>query len=69
MLSVNQLNVQVKLTEFWKMQNVPNYPLQVRKIESAVGDRTSMKASFWGVLGLNFFSEFLKIILKLLLGS
>ena len=31
MLSVNQINAQVKLTEMWKMQNVDNYPIQCEK--------------------------------------
>ena len=32
MLSVNQINAQVKLTDMWKSSNVPNYPIQMEKI-------------------------------------
>ena len=32
-LSVNQLNAQVKLLEMWKSQNIADYPLKVRKQE------------------------------------
>ena len=28
MLSVNQINAQVKLTEMWKAQNIEDYPIQ-----------------------------------------
>ena len=28
LLSVNQLNCQIKLTEIWKSLNIPNYPLK-----------------------------------------
>ena len=31
MLSVNQLNVQVKLMEVWKSQKITNYPLKIAK--------------------------------------
>ena len=31
MLSVNQINAQVKLTEMWKAHNVENYPLKLEK--------------------------------------
>ena len=28
LLSVNQINAQIKLTEVWKSQNIPSYPIQ-----------------------------------------
>ena len=28
MLSVNQMNGQIKLTEAWKISNIPNYPIK-----------------------------------------
>ena len=31
MLSVNQINAQVKLTEMWKAHNIENYPLKIEK--------------------------------------
>ena len=31
MLSVNQLQAQIKLTEMWKASNLPTYPLQIGK--------------------------------------
>ena len=31
MLSVNQKNAQVKMTEMWKYENMPNYPLELKK--------------------------------------
>ena len=31
MLTVNQINAQVKLTEMWKASNDPNYPLKINK--------------------------------------
>ena len=31
MLSVNQINAQVKLTEMWKASNVVNYPINAEK--------------------------------------
>ena len=31
MLSINQLNAQIKLTEMWKANYVPSYPLEVQK--------------------------------------
>ena len=39
MLSVNQTMAQIKLTEFWKALNVENYPLKVRKQETAINGR------------------------------
>ena len=31
MLSVNQINAQLKLTEMWKAKHVPNYPIKLEK--------------------------------------
>ena len=39
MLSVNQTMAQIKLTEFWKALNVENYPLKVKKQETAINGR------------------------------
>ena len=38
MLSVNQMNGQIKLTEAWKISNIPNYPIkwEMKQIESLV---------------------------------
>ena len=32
MLSVNQMNAQIKITEVWKSQNVPNHPFKTEKV-------------------------------------
>ena len=32
MLSVNQINAQIKLTEVWKAVNDPNHPLKIEKL-------------------------------------
>ena len=31
MMSVNQMNGQIKIQEIWKSLNVPNYPIQINK--------------------------------------
>ena len=31
MLSVNQINAQIKLTEMWKASNMKNYPIKLEK--------------------------------------
>ena len=38
MLSVNQLNAQIKITEIWKAMHDPNHPLKIQKVnhESSV---------------------------------
>ena len=44
MLSVNQVNAQVKLTEFWKSLKVDNYPIHCQKLNykpEARGTRAS----------------------------
>ena len=33
MLSINQLNAQIKILEIWKAVNVPDYPLKLNKKE------------------------------------
>ena len=33
MLSINQPNAQIKLTEMWKAENTPNYPVVIKKSE------------------------------------
>ena len=37
MLSVNQLNAQIKLSEMWKAANLPNYPTKFKSQESVQG--------------------------------
>ncbi len=34
MLSINQLNAQIKLTEMWKAANYEKYPLDITKLSS-----------------------------------
>ena len=41
MLSVNQINAQVKLTEMWKMDNIKDYPMQIKRLETLNGARTT----------------------------
>ena len=38
MLSVNQLNAQVKLLEVWKAMNVEDYPLKIKQQEVSKTD-------------------------------
>ena len=38
MLSVNQLNAQIKLVEIWKAANVENYPLKITKMQVVPGN-------------------------------
>ena len=44
MLSANQINAQVKLTEMWKAVHVPNYPIRLEKkdINSATNHTRSL---------------------------
>ena len=44
LLSVNQLNAQIKLTEVWKSQNVDSYPIQWTKREEVI-KRSGLKSS------------------------
>ena len=32
MLSVNQINAQIKLIEMWKSTNIPNYPIKTEQV-------------------------------------
>ena len=41
MLSVNHINAQVKLTEMWKMDNIKDYPMQIKRLETLNGARTT----------------------------
>ena len=41
MLSVNQINAPVKLTEIWKSINIPDYPIISVKQEEIVGSRST----------------------------
>ena len=41
MLSINQMNAQVKLTEMWKSVNYNNYPLNIGKLKPACNGRES----------------------------
>ena len=43
MLSVNQLNAQMKLVEMWKAINVDDYPLKVEQ-QARNGERVSTRA-------------------------
>ena len=45
MLSVNQINAQVKLTEMWKASNFQNYPLNIEKYQPVVNGRVTRGAS------------------------
>ena len=46
MLSVNQINAQVKLTEMWKMSNTKNYPLTLKKLENFEGGISSRAMTY-----------------------
>ena len=41
MLSVNQLQAQIKLTEMWKATNLSTYPLNIEKRSLSVDARTT----------------------------
>ena len=45
MLSVNQLSVQIKLTEVWKSQRVENYPIKIDILEATEGQRQTRSVS------------------------
>ena len=42
-LSVNQLNAQIKLLEIWKSLNVSNYPLKIKQ-QSSENNRVNTRA-------------------------
>ena len=41
MLSVNQMNAQIKLTEAWKISNIPNYPTKWELKTTQEDERTT----------------------------
>ena len=45
MVSVNQLNAQIKLLEMWKSLNVPDYPLEIRQQMTSDGVATTRAAA------------------------
>ena len=45
MLSINQMNAQVKLTEMWKAVNYRNYPLKIDQLQPSENGRTSRGVS------------------------
>ena len=49
MMSVNQINVQIKIQEIWKSLNVPDYPIQIARQTVSV-DGPSTRASHDGRL-------------------
>ena len=49
MMSVNQINVQIKIQEIWKSLNVPDYPIQIARQTVSV-DEPSTRASHDGSL-------------------
>ena len=40
-LSVNQMNAQIKLTEMWKSVHIDNYPIKTHQIECIEGERNT----------------------------
>ena len=52
MLSVNQINAQVKMTEIWKSVHLNDYPLYSQKLSEKVGARCT-RASDRGDLIIN----------------
>ena len=47
MMSVNQINVQIKIQEIWKSLNVPDYPIQIARQTVSV-DGPSTRSSHDG---------------------
>ena len=45
MLSVNQINAQIKLTEMWKSQMIENYPIKIDNLEATEGQRQTRSVS------------------------
>ena len=41
MLSVNQTAAQIKLTELWKANNIPKYPIKIQKQRTPTDSRTT----------------------------
>ena len=48
-LSVNQMNAQIKLSEMWKSVNIANYPIKTVKVESQA-EGINTRAKFSGLL-------------------
>ena len=46
MLSFNQMNAQIKLTEAWKISNIPNYPTKWELKTTQEDERTTRATSF-----------------------
>ena len=59
MLSVNQLNAQIKLNDMWKANNVENYPIKIEK-HSAVNNSATTRATTSGKLIEKGFSNLTK---------
>ena len=59
MLSVNQLNAQIKLTEIWKAVNNENHPISVKKSTLIQGER-ELRSKFDGKLIESGFSNLAK---------
>ena len=56
MLSVNQINAQIKLSEMWKPTHIPNYPVKTEQIirsEDVVNTRAVSKGQLKEVLLTN----------------
>ena len=59
MLSVNQMNAQVKITEMWKAKNINNYPLIIEFQSTLEGNRAT-RASARGDLVIECKSDLSK---------
>ena len=44
-LSVNQMNAQIKLTEMWKSVHIDNYPIKTQQIECIEGEMNTRTRS------------------------
>ena len=59
MLSVNQLNAQIKLNDMWKANNVEDYPIKIEK-HSPVNNSATTRATISGKLIEKGFSNLTK---------
>ena len=59
MLSVNQLNTQIKLTKIWKAVYNENHPISVKK-STLIQDERELKSKFNGKLIESGFSNLAK---------
>ena len=50
MLSANQINAQVKLTEMWKASNVTNYPIKLDKKDPNMANRLTRSTARGDIL-------------------